>query len=157
MLSQIQRLTLETEGRYATDEELGFLADYTRSFSLRVQTYQKIQECETTIVQQVQTKMRSTDPTLLRNGNEDITVKWKRDTLRVLRYAAAAMLIDDPETFRERFLFWFQTIMRAFGAQRSCNVTYTVMQEVVKQHLSPQQANLFLPTLEVTRRMLGTV
>ncbi|MCY7272594.1 MAG: phycobilisome protein [Phormidesmis sp. CAN_BIN44] len=157
MLSQIQRLTLETEGRYATDEELGFLADYTRSFNLRVQTYQKIQECETTIVQQVQTKMRSTDPTLLRNGNEDITVKWKRDTLRVLRYAAAAMLIDDPETFRERFLFWFQTIMRAFGAQRSCNVTYTVMQEVVKQHLSPQQANLFLPTLEVTRRMLGTV
>jgi hypothetical protein len=157
MLSQIQRLTLETEGRYATDEELGFLADYTRSFSLRVQTYQKIQECETTIVQQVQTKMRSTDPTLLRNGNEDITVKWKRDTLRVLRYAATAMLIDDPETFRERFLFWFQTIMRAFGAQRSCNVTYTVMQEVVKQHLSPQQANLFLPTLEVTRRMLGTV
>jgi hypothetical protein len=157
MLSQIQRLTPETEGRYATDEELGFLADYTRSFSLRVQTYQKIQECETTIVQQVQTKMRSTDPTLLRNGNEDITVKWKRDTLRVLRYAAAAMLIDDPETFRERFLFWFQTIMRAFGAQRSCNVTYTVMQEVVKQHLSPQQANLFLPTLEVTRRMLGTV
>ncbi|MCY7275857.1 MAG: phycobilisome protein, partial [Phormidesmis sp. CAN_BIN44] len=122
MLSQIQRLTLETEGRYATDEELGFLADYTSSFSLRVQTYQKIQECEATIVQQVQTKMRSTDPTLLRNGNEDITVKWKRDTLRVLRYAAAAMLIDDPETFRERFLFWFQTIMRAFGAQRSCNV-----------------------------------
>ncbi len=157
MLSQIQRLTLETEGRYATDEELEFLADYARSFSLRVQTYQKIQECEATIVQQVQTKMRSTDPTLFRNGNEDITTKWKRDTLRVLRYAAAAMLIDDPETLRERFLFWFQTIMRAFGAQRSCNVTYTVMQEVVKHHLSPQQASLFLPILEVTRRMMGTV
>ena len=157
MLSQIQRLTLETEGRYATDEELGFLADYTRSFNLRVQTYQKIQECEAAIVQQVQTKMRATDPTLFRSGNEDITAKWKRDTLRVLRYAAAAMLIDDPETLREQFLFWFQTIMRAFSAQRSCNVTYTVMQEVVKQHLIPQQANLFLPILEVTRRMLGTV
>jgi hypothetical protein len=58
---------------------------------------------------------------------------------------------------RERLLFWFQTIMRAFGAQRSCNVTYTIMQEVVKQHLTAEQASLFLPILEVNRRILGTV
>ncbi|KAM3090051.1 phycobilisome protein [Phormidesmis sp. 146-35] len=157
MLSQMQRLSLEAEGRYATDEELSFLTDYVRSFELRVQTYQKLQGCEALIMQQVQAKMQAIDPALFRSGNDDITIKWKRDTLRVLRYSAVAMLVDDPETLRERFLFWFQTIMRAFGAQRSCNVTYTVMQEVVKQHLSPAQANVFLPILEVNRRMLGTV
>lgn len=157
MLSQIQRLTQETEGRYATDEELRFLADYAQSYDLRVQTYQKLQACEMTIIQQVQAKMRSIDPMLFRQGNEDLTNKWKRDTLRVLRYSAAAMLIDDPESLRERFLFWFQTIMRAFNAQKSCGVTYTVMQDVIKQLLTPSEASLILPILEVNRRMLGTV
>lgn len=157
MLSQIQRLAQETEGRYATDEELRFLADYARSYELRVQTYQKLQTCEMMIIQQVQAKMRAIDPMLFRQGNEDLTNKWKRDTLRVLRYSAAAMLIDDPESLRERFLFWFQTIMRAFNAQKSCGVTYTVMQDVIKQVLTPSEANLILPILEVNRRMLGTV
>lgn len=157
MLSQIQRLAQETEGRYATDEELRFLADYARSYELRVQTYQKLQSCEMTIIQQVQAKMKSIDPTLFRQGNEDLTNKWKRDTLRVLRYSAAAMLIDDPESLRERFLFWFQTIMRAFNAQKSCGITYTVMQDVIKQMLTPSEADLILPILEVNRRMLGTV
>jgi hypothetical protein len=157
MLSQIQRLSQTTEGRYATDEELRFLAEYARSFELRVQTYQKIQACEAAIVQQVLAKMRAIDSTLLRNGSEDMTNKWKRDTLRVLRYSAVAMLLNDSETLRERFLFWFQTIMRAFNAQKSCGVTYTVMQDVVKQVLTPSEANLLLPILEVNRRMLGTV
>jgi hypothetical protein len=157
MLSQIQRLSQTTEGRYATDEELRFLAEYARSFELRVQTYQKIQASEAAIVQQVLAKMRAIDPTLLRNGSEDMTNKWKRDTLRVLRYSAVAMLLNDSETLRERFLFWFQTIMRAFNAQKSCGVTYTVMQDVVKQVLTPSEANLLLPILEVNRRMLGTV
>lgn len=157
MLSQIQRLTQDTEGRYATDEELRFLIEYARSYELRVQTYQKLQACETVILQQVQAKMRAIDPMLFRQGNEDLTNKWKRDTLRVLRYSATAMLINDPESMRERFLFWFQTIMRAFNAQKSCGVTYTVMQDVIKQVLTANEANLILPILEVNRRMLGSV
>lgn len=157
MLNQIQRLSQEADGRYATDEELRFLLEYARSFELRVQTYQKLQAAESAIVQQVYAKVRSIDPTLFRHGNEDISTKWKRDTLRVLRYSAAAMLIDDPESLRERFLFWFQTIMRAFNAQKACGVTYTVMQDVIKQVLTPSEASLILPILEVNRRMLGTV
>lgn len=157
MLSQIQRLSQETEGRYANDDELNFLAEYVGTFELRVQTYQKLQAAETTIVQQVYAKMRSLDPTLFRSGNEDISNKWKRDTIRVLRYSAAAMLLNDPESLRERFLFWFQTIMRAFNAQKSCGVTYTVMQDVIKQVLTPSEAALILPILDVNRRMLGTV
>ena len=84
-----------------------------------------------------------------------MSAKWKRDTFRVLRYSAVAMLVNDPDTLRERFLFWFQTIMKAFGAQKSCNATYEVMQQVVKQHLTPVQASLFCPILEINRQVLG--
>lgn len=156
MLSQLKRLSLEVDGRYASDAELQFMSDYAQSFNLRLQTYQKLQEVETTLVQQTYTKMRSLDPTLFSGGKEDLTAKWKRDTLRVLRYIAAAVLLDDPDTLRERFLLWFETVMRAFGAERSCNVTYQVLQDVVKLHLTPPQAGLVCPILELTRRSLGT-
>jgi len=154
MLSQLQKLSLETEGRYATDEELRFIVEYPVGFTLRLQTYQKIQAAEAAIVQQVYTKMRAIDPSLLLHGNEDISAKWKRDTIRVIRYSAIAMLLNDTDSLRERFLYWFQTIMKAFNAQRSCGVTYEVMQEVVRQHLTPVQASLFCPILEINRQML---
>lgn len=157
MLSQIQQLSQEIEGRYATDEELIFLMEYARSFELRVQTYQKIQANEAAIVQQVLAKIRSMDASLLRAGNEDLTSICKRDTTFGLRFAAIAMLIDDPDSLRERVLFWWQTIVRAFKNQRNSSVIYTVMPEIVKQHLTPSEASLIMPMLEVNRRMLGTV
>jgi hypothetical protein len=157
MLSQIQRLSQETEGRYATDEELVFLMEYARSFELRVQTYQKLQANEAAIVQQVIAKVRSMEPDLLQSGTEDLTAICKRDTTFGLRVAAAAMLIDDPESLRERVLFWWQTIVRAFKTQRNSSVIYAVMPEIIKQHLTPNEASLILPMLEVNRRMLGTV
>lgn len=156
MLSQLQRLGTQTDGRYATDAELEFINDYVKSFKLRMATYAKIQTVEAQIVQQVYSKMRSIDASLFLSGKEDVSQKWKRDTLRVIRYSAIALLLNDPDTLRERLLFWMQTIMRAFGAQRSCDVTYQVMQDVVRQHLTLEEANLFCPILELNRISLGT-
>ena len=157
MLSQFSRLSLETEGRYATDGELQFFSDYTQSFSLRMQTYQKLKTAEAQIIQEVQAKMQALDPTLFQGSKEDVTKKWKCDTIRVMRYSAMAMLLNDPDLLRERLLFWMETVMRAFGAQRSCDVTYSVMQEVVKAHLTPLEASLLCPILELNRRSLGKV
>lgn len=157
MLSLIQRLTRELDGRYATDYELELLLQYCQSYPQRVETYQKLQSLEPVLIQQTQAKLRSLNPDLLRTGGEDMAAKWKRDTIRVLRYSALAVLLGDPDSLRERLLFWMQTVMKAFGAQRSCNATYEVMQEVAKQHLSSSQAELVCPMLEVNRRILGTL
>ena len=46
MLSQMQNLSLEAEGRYATDEELKFIPEYLKTYEIRLQTYQKLQEIE---------------------------------------------------------------------------------------------------------------
>jgi len=155
MLSQVDRLINEVDGRYASDDELQFFSEYVSSFGKRARVYSKIQSAEMTIVQQVYDKLRRTDPSLLKSGNSDVTAKWKRDTVRVLRYSAIAMLLNDPDSLQERFLLWFQTIMRAFGTQKSCKVTYDLMQEVVNQHLTPDEAKLFCPILEMNGRLLG--
>ncbi len=156
MLSQMEKLSLRVDGRYATDEELKFLEDYVHSYTLRLQTYQKLQTLEATLVQQTQNKVATIDPQSFRGGQPEVVAKWKMDTVRVLRYSALALLLDDLDTLSDRFLFWFQTIMRAFNTQKSCHVTYEVMQTVAKQHLSATQASLFCPILEANRRILGT-
>jgi hypothetical protein len=157
MLSQLLKLSRDTEGRYATDEELQFLQNYLQSYSLRLQTYQRLHELEGTIIQQVYNQLRSQEPEMFRRNTEDLSAIWKRDTLRVLRYSAVALLLDDPETLRESLLYWMQSLMRAFKMQRSCQVTYEVMQKVVKESLTPPQADLLCAILEVDRQVLGVV
>lgn len=155
MLKQVDNLARQVDGRYATDEELQFLEQYVQSFHLRAQTYQALQAAESEIVTQVLSHIQTTQPDLLHHNQGDISHKWKKDTIRVLRYSAIAMLMNDPHTLKERFLLWFQSIMRAFGTQSSCDLTYKVMQDVVKQKLTPVQASLFCPVLELNRQVLG--
>lgn len=157
MLSQMQHLSVEADGRYATDDELKFLANYVKSYESRLQAYQKVQACEETIIQQTFDKLRAQDPTLFRHNNNDVTGHCKRDMLFNLRYAMTAMLIDDPDMLRERYLFWCQTIMRAYGLQRKCTLSYSTMQDVIKQNLDAQSASLVNDMLEINRRMLGGV
>ena len=157
MLTQTQNLCRETDGRYANDEELQFFRDYVQSFPLRLTTYNKIRTSEALIVQQVQAQIRAQAPHLLKRGDQDLSAKWRQDTLRILRHSALALLIDDREGLRDRLLLWFQTIMRAFGAQNSCNVTYSIMQKVVESLLTVEEAALLHPILEYNRQMLSQV
>jgi hypothetical protein len=155
MFVKLENLSVEADARYATDDELGFIDSYIQSFNMRQQIYLKLKSQEQKIVEQVQAKLKLMDPKLLQNGVEDVQDKWKRDTLRVLRYTALTVLIDDSENLKSQFLIWYQTIMQAFGAERSCNATYEVMQQVVKQVLEPQEAALVSPVLELNRSLLG--
>lgn len=157
MLSQLERLSREVDGRYANDVELAFAIDYVRSFNLRSQTYQKLQELESTIVQQAYIKMRSIDPTLfVGNRREDLTHKCISDMAQVLRATAKAVLLNDPDNLQEETLRWLQTIMRAVGRERACGMACEVLQEILQQHLTQPQADLVCPILALNRRMLGT-
>ncbi|NJN21095.1 MAG: phycobilisome protein [Leptolyngbya sp. RL_3_1] len=155
MLSQLDHLSVAVDGRYATDAELMFFQSYLRTARLRFGLYQKLQQLEPKIVQDVLAQLQAQDPTLLRVGDQDLTAKWQRDTVRTLRYAATASLIDDTELYKERMLLWFQTIMRSFRAGHSCNVTYQVMQEVVRKYFSAEEAAIICPLLEMSRAVLG--
>ncbi len=155
MLSKLKNLVSEVDGRYATDGELMFLKGYLETAHLRFSAYQKIQAAESKIVQQVKQQIKSTEPQLLRSGPADLSGKWQRDTLRGLRYCAHAMLVADSDGLEENFLLWFQAVMRAFKAQPSCDATYRILQSVVRQYLTPEEAGLFCPILEQARTTLG--
>jgi hypothetical protein len=155
MLSKLQQLGTNADTRYASDEELQFVDTYITSFESRIDAYQRIKAVEKEIVETVLARLQSSHPTLLFPKGEDMKDKWKQDTFRVLRYSAMTVLLDDPELLRQQFLYWFQTIMQAFGAQEACNMTYLIMQEVAKELLPQDVANLLCPILEMNRKFLG--
>ncbi len=155
MLSQLERLSVETDGRYASDKELVFFQQYLQTARLRFALYQKLQRLEPHVVQEVLGQLRRQDPTLLQVGGQDLTPKWQRDTVRTLRYGATAMLLDDPDHFKEQMLLWFQTIMRSFHTERSCDATYRILQTVMQQYLTSEEGALFLPILELSRTVLA--
>ncbi len=155
MLTQLRELSIAADGRYLRDEEMQFMDTYLASFDLRLSAYRKIQDAEAQIIRDVEMKMRALDPYLLMRGVEDFSNKWKADTIRVLRLSALAMLLDDEQRYKDRFLYWFQTLMRAFRTQRSCEATYRFLQEVVANHLTREEVNLIKPILETNRTLLG--
>lgn len=155
MLSQCEALSKVTEGRYASDTELEFLLIYAKSYPQRLTLYQKLQTLESTIVKTVHTRLMTEHPHLLQSKKQDISTKWKRDTLRTVRVSALSILLDDPTTLQERYLLWFQTVMVAFNAQKSCDMTYSIMQDVIKDLLDPDESRLLLPILELNRTALG--
>jgi len=54
-----------------------------------------------------------------------------------------------------RLLLWLQTILGAVQVKHISAVTYDVMQKVIKQYLTAEEASLFLPILEMDRTLLG--
>lgn len=154
MLSQLTNLTQEADGRYATDAELMFLQNYLKTARLRFSAYQKLQAAETAIVQTLTTKLKAMDPSLLQVGNKDQTQKCQRDAVQFLRYIAQALLIDDPESLQEHFLSWLQTIIRGLKHERNARASYVLMEELIQQHLTAQEASLVSPLMESARSML---
>ena len=155
MLSQLTRLSVETDGRYATVEELQFLKDYLQSLEMRVSAYEKIRSAQEEIMSQVEEKKRSINADLFQLNSQDISQVCRRDMGNTLRYAAGALLINDIESLQSGLLLWAQTVVRTFKYQRYAEVTYQVIQDVVKQHLTPEEGALFSQILELNYVVLA--
>lgn len=155
MLKQLSRLSIETDGRYATAEELQFLHDYLQSVEQRIDAYKKIRDSEEQIADRVAEKMREADPNVFRKGDRDMSAICKRDRKHTLRCSSAAMLVDDLERLQNGLLLWQRTIVQAFSDSYPTEVTYQVMPEVIKEHLTAEEAELIMPAIELDGSVLA--
>lgn len=155
MLTQLSRLSVEADGRYAKLEEMQFLKSYFHSLDQRLSAYAKIRNTEEEIIDQVEAKMRTIDPSLFINAAGDFTQTWRKDIVQLLRYAAAALLFNDPDRLKEGLLLWHTTIAKSYKFDRTCKKTFEVMPGVIKQYLTTEEAALFCPLLDLNGIILG--
>lgn len=155
MLSQLKRLSIETDGRFATADELQFLRNYLATLDQRVSAYQKIQAAEEAIIQQVESNLLARNPEFRKKGSRYVSSVFKRDIGIIIRNSAAVLLINDLERLRDCVLLWHQTIIRAFKVDHISSVAHPDIQEVIKPYLTSQEAALLKPILELNINLLN--
>jgi hypothetical protein len=64
------------------------------------------------------------------------------------------MLINDMQRLREGMLVWYETIVRAFAMKRYSLHTNKILQDVIKQYLEPDEAELVMPYLKLAESIL---
>lgn len=156
MLTQFSKLTLDTDGRYATDGELQFIEDYLESVDIRVNTYEKIKANEEAILQEVDAKMHElNENNCLYQMNEHGQEICRRDRKQAIKYTSAAMVINDLDRLRDGLLIWLQKIVKAVGYERFVRTHYPIIQEVIQQYLTPEEAKFILPAFQLDCTILG--
>ena len=156
MLTQFSKLSLDTDGRYATDSELQFINDYLESVDMRIQTYEKMKENEEAILQEVDAKMHELNKdNCLYKMDEHGKEICRRDRKNAIKYSSTAILINDLDRLRGGLLVWLQTIVRAVGYERFVRSHYPIIQEVIQQYLTPEEARYILPALQLDCTILG--
>lgn len=155
MLKKLEQLSMTTEGRYATNEELEFIKDYLPSIDLRMSAYQKIRDAEDEIIAQLQNRMRQLKPDIFKSKSKDVTQVCRRDIKVILRNAIAAMLINDLDRLRENILLWQKIIIKVFQEQHIATMVHTTMPEIIEQFLTPEEFALVNPALQLNQAVLA--
>ncbi|MEM1369523.1 MAG: allophycocyanin [Cyanobacteria bacterium P01_H01_bin.15] len=155
MLTQLNRLSIDADGRYATDAELSFLEKYVEGIDERISGYEKIRDTEEELMTQVETEKRELDPNVFLINGRDVSLSCRQDFRTVLRWCAYVMLMGDLEHYRTSFLLWQRTIVKASGCTKQAEVTYSSLQKALKSLLSPTELKLTLPAVQLSQALLG--
>jgi hypothetical protein len=155
MLTQLSRLSLESDGRYASAEELHFLKDYVQTAQERSQVYKTIRDQEAFLLDELHNQAKATDGSSLFKGAQDVSNFFKRDQKHILRVASASMLFNDLDFLREGLLLWHRTIVKAFGVERPAQVACQIWPGVMLKYLSTDEYALMSPVVGLIRAILG--
>ncbi len=155
MLNQLTKLSIEADGRYATDKELEFIKNYLRSVDLRLSSYEKIRDEEEKILDRTKKKMDMQNPNLFTKGSKNLSSIWRRDVMIILRCSVAAMLVNDLDWLRDSLLLWHRTIVNANKTQNISQATYNVMPEVLQEFLTVEELALVLPVLQLNQSIIS--
>jgi hypothetical protein len=155
MFKQLTRLSIDADGRYATDAELQFLQDYLDSAEERLTLYEKLRENEEQIIYRWEEAKQGFKEDLFHLGERDVTEICRRDITNVFRCSATAILFNDLDRLREGLLIWYQTIVRAYNYTQYAKVNYAIIQETIKEFLTEAEANLLMPALKLDHTILS--
>ncbi len=156
MLKQITKLTIEADGRYATEQELKFIKDYLDSADLRLSAYEKISNKSEEVLDKTKAMLDKKNPKLFARESKDLSSIWRRDVAIILRCSVAAMLVNDLDWLRDSLLLWHRTIVNANKTQHISEATYSVMPQVLAEYLTDEEIKLILPVLQLNQSVLNS-
>ena len=154
MLKQLKQLAIDTEGRYATEDELSFLKDYLASASTRVAAYEKIRDKEEALLDEFEAETLSQDDNAYMIGTQNRQSVARRDCKYILRHLAVSMLANDLERYRDGILVWQRTIMKANRFQECSQKVRNSEYRVMEKNFSEEEFQYLKPALLLGKSVL---
>lgn len=155
MITLLENLIEQSDGSYIQSQDLDVVEKIIHTWGDRRRAYQNIQAREGDIVEKTLARFREENEILVRSAPDTILKKCKNDLTLVLRNCAMAMLLQDEELLKDRFLIWMQNIMRALRNQKYNVHIYQIIQDIVMEELPQEEAVLVLPYLRMTHQFLS--
>lgn len=143
MIPKIQELINQAQDRYLATDELGLMESYVSSLPDRLKLYKLIRDREIDILQAVADQVSAELPNVT---DEELEVGIK-NLILVLRYCSMAMLLNDDSFLKERLLNWLEGIMSMRDMRRLNETLYKLLNQGIRQQLSPSQLALLQPLI----------
>lgn len=143
MVPKIQELINQAQDRYLASDELGLMESYISSLPERLKLYKLIRDREIPILQAVADSVPNELPSIT---DEDLET-GVRNLILVLRYSSMAMLLNDENFLKERLLNWLEGIMSMRDMRRLNETLYKLLNQELRQQLSPTQLTLIQPLI----------
>lgn len=142
---QLSQAMIDADGRYLTSEELRPLENYVETYQRRLEAYQTLSQHSDALVLAALKKFARVHPEIIKNSGK----RCQYDMSQVLRYVALCILLDDEFMFREKMMFWLDTMLRAHRKQEACCKAYQYLKEAVKESLPSKVSEQVTPFINI--------
>lgn len=143
----------EPQKAYLRPEDLNLLSQFVSSLPERINFYRRLRNEEATLLQAVADSLQQQFP-------EEPEGRLKRSLqngVLILRHAAMAMLMDDPDFVARRLASWLPEVAQGYGTESIDRA----LGQLIKQHFagrfSPQQLSLLFPGIDAALNLLTPV
>lgn len=146
----LEALFDEPEKRYLQPDELNRLSQYMSSVPERIKVYRQLRDSEIQIMQPVADQLQQR----FSQVPEASLKRSIQNGLLVLRYAAMAMLMDDPDSMTQRLQSWLPEIVAAYDTLMVDEALHQLLAQHLSSAFTAQQFALLSPALEIAKQLL---
>jgi Phycobilisome protein len=152
MITLLEALVDGADGSYAEAQDLRKLEHAMFSWNERKETYLAVQSKEKAIIDGAIKLITSSAAFKNHSMNELGIDRCRRDMTLSLRSYALAMLLQDEEMLKDRFIYWQKNILQAMHLSQYQGVKFVF--ESICIELTKEQANLLKPYFKVGQEMI---
>lgn len=150
MQKDFETLFYEAEDHYLSSSDLIALKNSANTLKKRLEIYRYLRDQEQPIFQSIADNLVATFP----NENNQRLEKGLKHWMLVMRYAAMAMLLNNPDYFRHRILEWLTDIVQAQDMITIETYIFDNLKQGLEEMLSSEQIQLLSPFLEQAKMTL---
>jgi hypothetical protein len=108
----LQKLAVAADGRYFTADEQRQIREYAESLPARLAAMHNLEQIEEAALRSAIEELQEHFPNFSRY-HDQAWARHFRDLQLVVRAAAVAMVLDDPQEMDDQLLFWLRTMFAA--------------------------------------------